>query len=42
MTEEEKFRKQFEEQKVPSWKNNYINYNLLNHELEAIIEKNKI
>ena len=41
MSNEEIFKKKFEEQKVIIWKNNYINYDLLKVELESIIPKNK-
>ena len=41
MIDEEKFVKKLDDQKVASWKNNYINYNLLNKELDSLIQKNK-
>ena len=41
MIDEEKFLQKLDEQKVASWKNNYINYNLLKKELDSLIIKNK-
>ena len=41
MIDEEKFVKKLDDQKIASWKNNYINYNLLNKELDSLIQKNK-
>ena len=41
MENEENFIRKFESQKISTWKNNYINYNLLRKELDALVEKNK-
>lgn len=38
---EEKILKTIEDQKITTWKNNYIDYNLLKNELDSIIENNQ-